>query len=72
MRGVSTNIAFVENLLKHPTFLNNEYHTKFIDQTPELFQFTKRKDRGTKAERTPLRDTQAPNASERNAHADRV
>ena len=48
VRGVSTNIAFVENLLKHPTFLNNEYHTKFIDQTPELFQFTKRKDRGTK------------------------
>ncbi len=25
IRGVSTNIAFVENLLKHPTFLNNEY-----------------------------------------------
>jgi len=48
IRGVSTNIAFVENLLKHPTFLNNEYHTKFIDETPELFQFTKRKDRGTK------------------------
>ncbi|MEW9919048.1 pyruvate carboxylase [Marimonas sp. MJW-29] len=48
IRGVSTNIAFVENLLKHPTFLNNDYHTKFIDQTPELFQFSKRKDRGTK------------------------
>ncbi|MDH5799133.1 MAG: ATP-grasp domain-containing protein, partial [Paracoccaceae bacterium] len=32
IRGVSTNIAFVENLLKHPTFLNNEYHTKFIDE----------------------------------------
>jgi pyruvate carboxylase len=48
IRGVSTNIAFVENLLKHPTFLNNEYHTKFIDQTPELFQFRKRRDRATK------------------------
>ncbi|MGB3243149.1 MAG: pyruvate carboxylase [Sulfitobacter sp.] len=48
IRGVSTNIAFVENLLKHPTFLNNEYHTKFIDETPELFQFRKRRDRGTK------------------------
>ena len=34
IRGVSTNIAFVENLLKHPTFLNNEYTTKFIDETP--------------------------------------
>ncbi|MBM1219509.1 pyruvate carboxylase [Ponticoccus sp. SC2-23] len=48
IRGVSTNIAFVENLLKHPTFLNNEYHTKFIDETPELFDFRKRKDRATK------------------------
>ncbi|MGY9049498.1 MAG: pyruvate carboxylase, partial [Rhodobacterales bacterium] len=48
IRGVSTNIAFVENLLKHPTFLNNQYHTKFIDETPELFHFKKRRDRGTK------------------------
>ncbi|NND18496.1 MAG: pyruvate carboxylase, partial [Silicimonas sp.] len=48
IRGVSTNIAFVENLLKHPTFLNNEYHTKFIDETPELFDFKPRQDRATK------------------------
>ena len=48
IRGVSTNIAFVENLLKHPTFLSNEYTTKFIDTTSELFQFAKRRDRGTK------------------------
>ncbi|MFC4668890.1 pyruvate carboxylase [Seohaeicola nanhaiensis] len=48
IRGVSTNIAFVENLLKHPTFLSNEYTTKFIDETPELFTFRKRRDRGTK------------------------
>ena len=48
IRGVSTNIAFVENLLKHPTFLSNEYTTKFIDETPELFAFSKRRDRGTK------------------------
>lgn len=48
IRGVSTNIAFVENLLKHPTFLDNTYHTKFIDETPELFTFKARKDRGTK------------------------
>ncbi len=48
IRGVSTNIAFVENLLKHPTFLNYQYHTKFIDQTPELFEFKPRRDRATK------------------------
>ncbi|WP_375551931.1 pyruvate carboxylase [Rhodophyticola porphyridii] len=48
IRGVSTNIAFVENLLKHPTFLNYQYHTKFIDETPELFDFKPRRDRATK------------------------
>ena len=48
IRGVSTNIAFVENLLKHPTFLNYEYTTSFIDTTPELFKFSKRRDRATK------------------------
>ncbi len=48
IRGVSTNIAFVENLLKHPTFLDNTYTTTFIDNTPELFNFKKRRDRATK------------------------
>ena len=48
IRGVSTNIDFVENLLKHPTFLNYEYTTKFIDTTTDLFEFSKRRDRGTK------------------------
>ena len=48
IRGVSTNIAFVENLLKHPTFLNNTYTTQFIDTTPALFAFPKRRDRATK------------------------
>lgn len=48
IRGVSTNIAFVENLLKHPTFLSNEYTTKFIDDSTDLFNFEKRRDRGTK------------------------
>ncbi|MGB0159588.1 pyruvate carboxylase [Thalassovita mediterranea] len=48
IRGVSTNIAFVENLLKHPTFLSNEYTTKFIDESTDLFNFAKRRDRGTK------------------------
>ncbi len=48
IRGVSTNIAFVENLLKHPSFLDNSATTKFIDTTPELFTFRKRQDRATK------------------------
>ncbi|MDP3860360.1 MAG: pyruvate carboxylase [Phaeovulum sp.] len=48
VRGVSTNIEFVINLLKHRTFLDNTYTTKFIDTTPELFDFKKRLDRATK------------------------
>ncbi len=48
VRGVSTNIAFVENLLQHETFLDNTYTTKFIDNTPDLFKFSKRRDRATK------------------------
>ncbi len=48
IRGVSTNIAFVENLLKHPTFLDNSYTTTFIDTTEDLFNFRKRRDRATK------------------------
>ncbi|MGQ0610235.1 MAG: pyruvate carboxylase [Paracoccaceae bacterium] len=48
IRGVATNIEFVINLLKHPTFLDNTYTTKFIDTTPALFAFKKRRDRATK------------------------
>ncbi|MDF2232984.1 pyruvate carboxylase [Albimonas sp. CAU 1670] len=48
IRGVATNIAFVENLLKHPKFLDSSYTTKFIDETPELFDFPARQDRATK------------------------
>lgn len=48
IRGVATNIEFVINLLKHPTFLDYSYTTKFIDTTPELFAFKKRRDRATK------------------------
>ncbi|MCU0815490.1 MAG: pyruvate carboxylase [Cypionkella sp.] len=48
IRGVATNIEFVINLLKHPTFLDYSYTTKFIDTTPDLFHFRKRRDRATK------------------------
>jgi pyruvate carboxylase len=48
VRGVATNIEFVINLLKHPTFLDDTYTTKFIDTTQGLFAFRKRRDRATK------------------------
>ncbi|MBY8976810.1 pyruvate carboxylase [Rhodobacteraceae bacterium NNCM2] len=48
IRGVATNLVFVENLLKHPTFLDLSYSTKFIDTTPELFTFKRGRDRATR------------------------
>ncbi len=48
IRGVSTNIVFVENLLKHPTFRNNTYTTTFIDNTPDLLTFASKRDRATR------------------------
>jgi pyruvate carboxylase len=48
IRGIKTNIPFLENVVKHEKFLTGEYNTSFINNTPELFFFSKSKDRGTK------------------------
>ncbi|UII57271.1 pyruvate carboxylase [Cytobacillus spongiae] len=48
IRGIKTNIPFLENVVKHEKFRTGEYDTSFIDTTPELFLFPVRKDRGTK------------------------
>jgi pyruvate carboxylase len=48
IRGVKTNIPFLENVVKHPNFLKGEVSTDFIETTPELFHFPPRRDRGTK------------------------
>ncbi len=48
IRGIKTNIPFLLNVVKHEKFRNGQYDTSFIDDTPELFDFPFRKDRGTK------------------------
>ncbi len=48
IRGVSTNLAFLENIIGHEKFRNNTYTTRFIDNTPSLFDMPKRRDRATK------------------------
>ena len=48
VRGVKTNIPFVTNILSHPTFLAGKCHTKFIDDTPELFDIVGSRDRATR------------------------
>ena len=48
VRGVKTNIPFVTNILAHPAFHAGACHTKFIDDTPELFDIENSRDRATK------------------------
>ncbi|USJ28518.1 pyruvate carboxylase [Ensifer adhaerens] len=48
IRGVATNLTFLEAIISHPKFKDNSYTTRFIDTTPELFQQVKRQDRATK------------------------
>ncbi|MEP0235659.1 pyruvate carboxylase [Roseibium sp.] len=48
IRGVATNLVFLENIIDHPDFRANNYTTRFIDDTPALFEQTKRQDRATK------------------------
>ena len=48
IRGVKTNIPFLENVVKHPTFQSGDTTTSFLDETPSLFTFVARRDRATK------------------------
>lgn len=48
IRGVKTNIPFLENVINHPVFVSGEATTTLIDTTPALFQFKRRRDRATK------------------------
>lgn len=48
IRGVATNLTFLEAIITHPCFQDNSYTTRFIDTTPELFAQVKRQDRATK------------------------
>jgi pyruvate carboxylase len=49
IRGVKTNINFLENVLSHPIFLQGRATVDFIESHPGLFVFEKRFDRGTRA-----------------------
>lgn len=48
VRGVKTNLPFLINVVTHPKFLEGNFTTGFIDETPELFQFPVRQDRATR------------------------
>ena len=48
IRGVKTNIPFLENVVNHPRFRGGEVTTAFLDESPELFRISSRGDRATK------------------------
>jgi len=48
VRGVRTNIPFLQNVVAHPAFITGSATTSFIDTTPGLFDFRTGKDRATK------------------------
>ena len=48
VRGVKTNIAFIGNILRRPEFVGGRCHTRFIDETPDLFEIEQSQDRATK------------------------
>jgi len=48
VRGLQTNLHFLENLINHPKFIAGDYSTRFIDTHSELFHFPKRRDRATR------------------------
>ncbi|MGL9728391.1 pyruvate carboxylase [Enterococcus sp. DIV0756] len=51
VRGVKTNIPFMHNVISHPVFQSGDAKTTFIDNTPELFEFPRVRDRGNKTMR---------------------
>ncbi|MDB4652676.1 pyruvate carboxylase [Akkermansiaceae bacterium] len=48
IRGVKTNIPFLENVIEDKTFRSGDAHTKLIDSQPSLFEFVPKRDRATK------------------------
>lgn len=48
IRGVKTNIGFLENLLRHEAFRSGDFTVNFIGEHPELLKMPRRMDRGTK------------------------
>ena len=48
IRGLATNLQFLEKLIAHPDFREARYTTRFIDENPQLFDLPRRKDRATR------------------------
>ncbi|MEM1000308.1 MAG: pyruvate carboxylase [Bacteroidota bacterium] len=72
IRGVKTNIQFLENILKNPTFTSGRATVSFIGNAPELFRFKRRLDRGTRILRFIANTTINGNPDVKHADAERT
>ena len=48
VRGVKTNIVFLESLINNPSFIDGSYSTDFIDRNKSIFSYSIKKDRASK------------------------
>jgi len=48
IRGVVTNLRFLDQLITHPRFAAGDYSTRFIEETPELLRWPRKRDRATR------------------------
>jgi pyruvate carboxylase len=48
IRGVVTNLRFLDQLITHPRFAAGDYTTRFIEETPELLRWPRKRDRATR------------------------
>ncbi|MBX9651959.1 MAG: pyruvate carboxylase [Xanthobacteraceae bacterium] len=48
IRGIATNLEFLEAVVNHPKFRNSSYTTRFVDETPELYKAKTGRDRATR------------------------
>lgn len=48
IRGVKTNIPFLENVVSNHEFIKGNFDTTFVDENKSLFVFQKKRDRATK------------------------
>ncbi|WP_289061909.1 pyruvate carboxylase [uncultured Zobellia sp.] len=48
IRGVNTNMAFLDNILKHDTFREGKVTVNFIKNEPKLFEFVEPRNRANK------------------------
>lgn len=45
VRGVKTNLRFLENLVSHPSFLKGDFRTTFLEENPEILKIIPPRDR---------------------------